>query len=163
MNITLPEIDWRSQNWTPAQQLRKVVEEMGEVAQAVAEDNPIQVIRESLDAMQTYSTLIHVIAAEYAISIDKLIEEHTEKLIRKGYMMPPMPPLTDPAAWLEEQGITEYCINWGSNYIILHKHDLDKLISLNKLDYPQKEGWKFLWGEPREGGWYWKVDGRWEG
>ena len=50
MNITLPEIDWRTQNWTPAQQLRKVAEEMGEVAQAVAENNPIQVIRESLDA-----------------------------------------------------------------------------------------------------------------
>ncbi len=148
MNITLPEIDWRSQNWTPAQQLRKVAEEMGEVAQAVAENNPIQVIRESLDAMQTYSTLIHIIAAEYAISIDKLIQEHTEKLIQKGYMMPP---LTDPAAWLEEQGITEYCINWGSNYIILHKYDLDKLIGLNKLDYPQQQGWKFFSGEPIPG------------
>jgi NTP pyrophosphatase (non-canonical NTP hydrolase) len=148
MTITLPEIDWRSQNWTPAQQLRKVAEEMGEVAEAVAENNPVQVIRESLDAMQTYSTLIHIIAAEYAISIDKLIEEHTEKLIRKGYMMSP---LTDPAAWLEEQGITEYCINWESKYIILQKYDLDKLISLNKLDYPQQQGWNFFSGKPIPG------------
>lgn len=148
MTITLPEIDWRSQNWTPAQQLRKVAEEMGEVAEAVAENNPIQVIRESLDAMQTYSTLIHIVAAEYDICIDKLIQEHTEKLIRKGYIMPP---LTDPAAWLEEQGITEYCINWGSNYIILHKYDLDKLIGLNKLDYPQQQGWNFFSGKPIPG------------
>jgi len=144
MNITLPEIDWRSQNWTSAQQLRKMAEEMGEVAQAVAENNPIQVIRESLDAMQTYSTLIHIIAAEYNICIDKLLKEHVEKLIQKGYMMPP---LTDPAAWLKEQGITEYYIIWGSKYIILQKYDLDKLISLNKLDYPQQQGWKFF---PRE-------------
>lgn len=148
MTITLPEIDWRSQNWTPAQQLRKVAEEMGEVAEAVAENNPIQVIRESLDAMQTYSTLIHIVAAEYDICIDKLIQEHTEKLIRKGYIMPP---LTDPAAWLEEQGISEYCINWGSNYIILYKYDLDKLISLNKLDYPQQQGWNFFSGKPIPG------------
>src|SRR5690554_2133641 len=110
MTITLPEIDWRSQNWTPAQQLRKVAEEMGEVAEAVAENNPIQVIRESLDAKQTYSTLIHIVAAEYDICIDKLLKEHVEKLIRKGYMMPP---LTDPTTWLEELGISEYCINWG--------------------------------------------------
>jgi len=101
MNITLPEIDWRSQNWTSAQQLRKVAEEMGEVAQAVAENNPIQVIRESLDAMQTFSTLIHIVAAEYNICINKLLKEHVEKLIQKGYMMPP---LTDPAAWLKEHG-----------------------------------------------------------
>jgi NTP pyrophosphatase (non-canonical NTP hydrolase) len=86
MNITLPEIDWRSQNWTSAQQLRKVAEEMGEVAQAVAENNPIQVIRESLDAMQTYSTLVHIVAEEYRINLSKLVTEHREKLIRKGYM-----------------------------------------------------------------------------
>lgn len=156
MTITLPKIDWRSQNWTPAQQLRKVAEEMGEVAEAVAENNPIQVIRESLDAMQTYSTLIHIVAAEYDICIDKLLKEHVEKLIRKGYMMPP---LTDPATWLEELGISEYCINWESKYIILQKYDLDKLISLNKLDYPQQQGWKFFSGKPIPGNpGMWRMD-----
>lgn len=88
MNIILPEIDWRSQNWTPANQLRKIAEEYGEVAEAVAQANPVQVIRESLDAMQTYNTLIHIVAAEYDIRIDKLVQEHSEKLIRKGYMKP---------------------------------------------------------------------------
>lgn len=93
MNIILPEIDWRSQNWTPANQLRKIAEEYGEVAEAVAQNNPIQVIRESLDAMQTYNTLIHIVAADYGINnIDKLLKEHSEKLIRRGYMRPPIEP-----------------------------------------------------------------------
>ncbi len=85
MKINLPDIVIQP-GWTIPGQVKKIGEEYSEVAEAVAQNNPVQIIRESLDAMQTYNTLIHIVADEYGICIDKLVEEHTEKLVRKGYM-----------------------------------------------------------------------------
>ncbi len=82
----LPKVDYKKNNWTSAQQLRKIGEEFGEVAEAIAEENPVQTIRESLDAMQTLDTLIRIVAEEYNMSLDRFYKEHEEKLRRKGYL-----------------------------------------------------------------------------
>ena len=84
--INLPVIKYKELGLTAAYQLRKIAEEYGEVAEAVAQENPVQVIRESLDSMQTFWTLINIIANDYGINIDKLYKEHCEKLERKGYL-----------------------------------------------------------------------------
>ena len=70
-------------------QLKKIGEEGGEVAEAVALADPINIILESLDAMQTYKTLIALTMKEYGIShagLVKLNEKHIEKLVAKGYL-----------------------------------------------------------------------------
>jgi NTP pyrophosphatase (non-canonical NTP hydrolase) len=82
--INLPTIDYS--DWTIPQQVRKIGEEYGEVAEALLEGNPVEVIRESLDCMQTHWTLINMVAKEYGINIDKLYQEHCQKLVRKGYV-----------------------------------------------------------------------------
>ena len=48
--------------------------------------NPVEVIRESLDCMQTHWTLINMVAKEYGMNIDKLYQEHCRKLVKKGYL-----------------------------------------------------------------------------
>ena len=82
--INLPVVDHSA--WTIPQQVRKIGEEYGEVVEALLLGNPVEVIRESLDCMQTHWTLINMVAAEYNISIDKLYQEHCRKLVRKGYV-----------------------------------------------------------------------------
>lgn len=82
--INLPVIDYSG--WTIPQQVRKIGEEYGEVVEALLEGNPVEVIRESLDCMQTHWTLINMMAGEYQINIDRLYQEHCEKLRRKGYL-----------------------------------------------------------------------------
>ena len=84
--INLPVVKHKELGLTAAYQLRKIAEEYGEVAEAVAQENPVQVIRESLDSMQTFWTLINIIADDYGINIDKLYKEHCDKLERKGYL-----------------------------------------------------------------------------
>lgn len=82
--INLPLVDYSG--WTIPQQVRKIGEEYGEVVEALLEENPVEVIRESLDCMQTHWTLINMVAGEYRINIDRLYQEHCEKLARKGYL-----------------------------------------------------------------------------
>lgn len=82
--INLPSVD--HSRYTVAQQVRKIGEEYGEVVEALLEGNPVEVIRESLDCIQTHWTLIQMVAGEYRIDIDRLYQEHCEKLRRKGYV-----------------------------------------------------------------------------
>lgn len=82
--INLPVIDFTG--CTQGQQIRKIGEEYGEVAEALVSGNPLEVIRESLDCIQTHWTLINMVAAEFDINIDKLYQEHCRKLIKKGYL-----------------------------------------------------------------------------
>ena len=82
--INLPVVDHSA--WTIPQQVRKIGEEYGEVVEALLLGNPVEVIRESLDCMQTHWTLINMVAEEYGMNIDKLYQEHCRKLVRKGYV-----------------------------------------------------------------------------
>ena len=85
MRINLPDIVIQP-GWTIPSQVKKIGEEYGEVAEAVALDDPVRTIKEALDTMQTCATLINMVQAEYNLNLDRLILEHEEKLINKGYM-----------------------------------------------------------------------------
>lgn len=85
MNIDFPDLDYESKMWTDQQQLNKISEEFQEVVEAVAEQKPVQIIRESLDLMQTCVTLINMQLDTYGMKLDKFLVEHKDKLIRKGY------------------------------------------------------------------------------
>jgi Phosphoribosyl-ATP pyrophosphohydrolase. len=92
LNINLPEVDWTKQsNWTIESQLDKIREEFNEVIDAVRQGNPVEIIRESLDGMQTFKTLIEMVLAEWNVngkvmSFERFQVEHAEKLQRKGYL-----------------------------------------------------------------------------
>lgn len=93
MQIILPDVDWRKHpEWTIPGQLRKIGEETGEEAEAVAANDPVNAIREALDAIQTHMTLISMIAETCWADgtgtrvLAGLIQEHTEKLERKRYL-----------------------------------------------------------------------------
>jgi NTP pyrophosphatase (non-canonical NTP hydrolase) len=86
MDINLPEVNWQSHNWTIPGQLKKLFEEAGEVAEAVALSDPVNTIREALDTMQTCATLISMVQADYNLALEKFVREHREKLGRKGYL-----------------------------------------------------------------------------
>ena len=85
MKINLPDIVIQP-DWTIPSQVKKIGEEYGEVAEAVAMNDPISTIREALDVMQTCVTLINMVQAEYNLNLDRLILEHETKLFNKGYM-----------------------------------------------------------------------------
>jgi len=85
MKIDLPDIDIQP-SWTEASQLKKIFEEAGEVAEAVALSDPVNTIKELLDTMQTCKTLIAMTVKEYSWDINKFITQHNEKLKTKGYL-----------------------------------------------------------------------------
>ena len=85
MKINLPDIEIQP-DWTIPSQVKKIGEEYGEVAEAVALDDPVRTIKEALDVMQTCATLINMVQAEYNLNLDRLILEHETKLFNKGYM-----------------------------------------------------------------------------
>ena len=84
--IFLPDVDWKSHDWTIPGQVKKIGEEYSEVAEAVAMQDPDNIIREALDTMQTCWTLISMVKAEYDINIIDYLAEHGEKLRCKGYL-----------------------------------------------------------------------------
>ena len=85
MQINLLDIEIQHA-WTINSQVKKIGEEYGEVAEAVAMDDPVRTIREALDTMQTCATLINMVLAEWEVPLDRFMREHEEKLIKKGYM-----------------------------------------------------------------------------
>ena len=85
MKINLPDITIQP-DWTIPGQIKKILEEAGEVAEAIAEEDPVSTIREALDTMQTCATLINMVQAEWNLPIDLFLREHAEKLERKGYL-----------------------------------------------------------------------------
>lgn len=82
----LPKVNWQDKNWAIPGQIKKILEEAGEVAEAIAEEDPVNTIREALDTMQTCATLIDMVQAEWDMPIERFLEEHVEKLERKGYL-----------------------------------------------------------------------------
>ena len=87
MDIKLADLTIQP-GWTAESQLIKIEEEANEVREALARGDIVNVIRESLDAMQTYKTLIQIYDEYFdgRLDIDKFLREHREKLVRKGYM-----------------------------------------------------------------------------
>ena len=85
MKINLPDIEIQP-DWTIPSQVKKIGEEYGEVAEAVALDDPVRTIKEALDVMQTCATLINMVLAEWKVPLDRFLWEHEEKLAKKGYM-----------------------------------------------------------------------------
>lgn len=85
MKIDLPDITIQPE-WTIPGQVKKIGEEYSEVAEAVALNDPVNTIREALDIMQTCVTLINMVQTEWDISLDKILQEHKNKLERKGYL-----------------------------------------------------------------------------
>lgn len=88
MQINLLDIDIKPDMNIPSQ-LKKIFEEAGEVAEAVALGDSVNTIREALDTMQTCCTLINMVVAEDKINLDRLVWEHNDKLVRKGYLTEP--------------------------------------------------------------------------
>lgn len=85
MDIKLPDITIQP-GWTAESQLTKINEEYLEVVEAIGNNDPINVVREALDLMQTANTLIEIQRREYHLNINKFMVEHFDKLRRKGYM-----------------------------------------------------------------------------
>ena len=85
MKIDLPDIVIQDK-WTIPGQIKKILEEAGEVAEAIGEDDPVNTIREALDTMQTCATLINMVLDDYNMSLDRFVAEHEAKLRKKGYL-----------------------------------------------------------------------------
>lgn len=80
----------------------KLMEETGELAQAIGkfrglngEENLYQhdevmdlITRELLDVAQTAVSMMFVLEEQYGINIEQALEEHVDKLIKKGYLKP---------------------------------------------------------------------------
>lgn len=87
MRLDLPEVDWRARpGWTLPSQLKKLFEEAGEVAEAVAMEDPVNAVRELLDTIQTCCTAIDMVQDEWNLDLDRFMIEHVDKLRRKGYL-----------------------------------------------------------------------------
>ena len=70
-----------------AQQLAKIGEEYGEVAEAVAKGDLESAAREALDVIQTCCTMLDMIVYfDDEVDLSKLVNEHNHKLFRKGYL-----------------------------------------------------------------------------
>lgn len=85
MDIRLPDLTIQP-DWTAESQLVKITEEFEEVKEAIGNQDPINVVREALDVMQTCNTLIEIQRREYHLNINKFMVEHFNKLRKKGYM-----------------------------------------------------------------------------
>lgn len=86
MQYLLPKVDWQSHGWNKTGQIDKIHEEVDEVMQALAEGDPVEVVKETLDMIQTGWTLISMVLAENDIDLGQLFKEHHEKLKSKGYL-----------------------------------------------------------------------------
>ncbi|MCR6545433.1 MazG-like family protein [Dehalobacterium formicoaceticum] len=96
--ISLPKLN----NLAPTMESTalKLMEETGELAQAIGkfrglngeeitvdEGDVIKMIAdELLDVAQTAVSMMFVIEEKYQVDIDGVVQEHIEKLIRKGYI-----------------------------------------------------------------------------
>ena len=85
MDIKLPDLTIQP-GWTAESQLIKIAEELDEVREAVANNDPVNTIRELLDTIQTCHTAIAMVLIDWDMGIDRFMQEHQAKLIRKGYM-----------------------------------------------------------------------------
>lgn len=78
----------------------KLMEEAGELACCIGkfrglsgedvcmstEEVMAEIARELLDVAQTAVTMMYVMEDDYGLDIDQMLQEHIEKLLRKGYL-----------------------------------------------------------------------------
>ncbi len=94
--ITLPRLNKLSP--TLESTALKLMEEAGELAQAIGKfrnlsgeqyeiDNQIMdvIASELADTAQTCITMMYVLEEKYGVDIDKILEDHIAKLMKKGY------------------------------------------------------------------------------
>jgi hypothetical protein len=92
MELFLPDVNWQSHKWTSAGQVKKVLEEASEVAEALATGDLINAIRETLDTIQTGYTMLNILQSEWEQEYGgpcptrRFMDEHVQKLERKGYL-----------------------------------------------------------------------------
>ncbi|WP_449241656.1 MazG-like family protein [Desulfoscipio gibsoniae] len=97
--IALPRLD----NLTPTLESTalKLMEEAGELAQAIGKLRGMSgerravgdgealtfITRELLDVAQTAVSMMFVLEENYGVNIEKALDEHIAKLMRKGYLV----------------------------------------------------------------------------
>ncbi|HOV79201.1 MAG TPA: MazG-like family protein [Bacillota bacterium] len=97
-NVSLPRLN----NLSPTIESTalKLMEEAGELAQAIgklrglsgesekySEHEAIRIItRELLDVAQTAVSMMFVLEEQYGVNLELALEEHLEKLLKKGYL-----------------------------------------------------------------------------
>ncbi len=105
--VALPKLN----NLTPTMESTalKLMEEAGELAQAIGKLRGMsgercavderevlaRITRELLDVAQTAVSMMFVLEERYGISIEKALDEHMDKLVRKGYLVPGVERLKD--------------------------------------------------------------------
>lgn len=98
--VALPKLN----NLTPTMESTalKLMEEAGELAQAIGKlrgmsgercavgesEALARITRELLDVAQTAVSMMFVLEEHYGVSIEKALDEHIQKLIQKGYLVP---------------------------------------------------------------------------
>jgi len=98
--VALPRLN----NLTPTMESTalKLMEEAGELAQAIGKLRGMsgercavdegevlaRITRELLDVAQTAVSMMFVLEEHYGVDIDKALDEHINKLIEKGYLVP---------------------------------------------------------------------------
>ena len=98
--VALPRLN----NLTPTMESTalKLMEEAGELAQAIGKLRGMsgercefnegealdRITRELLDVAQTAVSMMFVLEEHYGVNIEKALDEHIEKLIQKGYLVP---------------------------------------------------------------------------
>jgi len=96
--ITLPRLNRLSP--TMESTALKLMEEAGELAQAIGkfrglngevtkkEDEQVvrMIVQELLDVAQTAVSMMFVLEEQYQVDIERAVERHLEKLVRKGYL-----------------------------------------------------------------------------
>ena len=87
MNLTLSDLIIQP-GWTVASQLCKCQEELDEIKEAAVNGDDVNVIKETLDLIQTGHTLLQMLNEHYdnKLNIGKFLDEHEAKLRRKGYL-----------------------------------------------------------------------------
>lgn len=92
MELFLPDVNWQSHKWTKIGQIKKIGEESYEVAEAIANGDLINAVRETLDTIQTGYTMLSMLMAEWQkeyhspCPLSRFLTEHEAKLKRKGYL-----------------------------------------------------------------------------
>lgn len=97
-NLALPKLN--QLNPTLESTALKLMEETGELAQAIGKYRGMsgekidmdhdtvtsEIARELLDVAQTAVTMMFVMEDSFGLNIDNLLQEHLDKLERKGYL-----------------------------------------------------------------------------
>jgi len=86
------QVDWKRHGWTAAGQIKKILEEVGEIAEALVNGDLTEASKETLDVKQTCDTMLAILAYDWEQKYNKpyplkrFEQEHVEKLERKGYL-----------------------------------------------------------------------------